>query len=150
MKYLRVILIILLLVCCTLWVASYWGISWVSSDGLLDGFLLHLLYGEFVIGRYESHIAIPPSLYGLTIDGYAGLPTNWWPVIWIYHLHLDLWTIRGTFWLPTLLLALSVAISESQWAKRRRRAKQGLCIRCGYDLSDSESGVCSECGVQAK
>ena len=34
MKYLRVILIVLLLVCCTLWVASYLKIMWFSSDGL--------------------------------------------------------------------------------------------------------------------
>lgn len=31
---------------------------------------------------------------------------------------------------------------------RRRRRKAGLCVRCGYDLTGNETGVCSECGVK--
>ena len=30
--------------------------------------------------------------------------------------------------------------------RRYRRRKRGLCVKCGYDLTGNESGVCSECG----
>ena len=29
----------------------------------------------------------------------------------------------------------------------RRRLERGLCVRCGYDLRGSTSGVCPECGT---
>jgi Flp pilus assembly protein TadB len=31
-----------------------------------------------------------------------------------------------------------------------RRAEKGLCVRCGYDLTGNVSGVCPECGKEAK
>ena len=33
---------------------------------------------------------------------------------------------------------------------RRLRRKRGLCVKCGYDLTGNESGVCSECGTEVK
>ena len=139
MKYLRVILIVLLLGCCTLWVASYWGIMWVSSDGLLG---LQLTDGSYAVLLSEIDINY---IYGRSAKGYDDLGTFWWPVVWIYP-EPYWWALRGTFWLPTLLLALPLAISASPWARRRRRAKQGLCIRCGYDLQGTDHEVCPECG----
>ena len=105
-KYLRVILIVLLLVCCTLWVASYWKIAWVSSDSLL---VLFIRNGIFAFEIFEHEQRLP---HGLTSYGYDGLHTDWWPVVWVYP-NSDWWILQGTFWLPTLLLTLSVAISVS-------------------------------------
>jgi hypothetical protein len=34
-------------------------------------------------------------------------------------------------------------------ARRRRRLRNGQCIRCGYDLTGNVSGVCPECGKPA-
>jgi hypothetical protein len=34
-------------------------------------------------------------------------------------------------------------------AVRRRRARRGLCVHCGYDLRGSPAGRCSECGHAA-
>lgn len=31
---------------------------------------------------------------------------------------------------------------------RRRRRVRGLCVKCGYDLTGNESGVCPECGTR--
>jgi len=30
--------------------------------------------------------------------------------------------------------------------RRWRRRRKGLCLKCGYDLTGNESGVCPECG----
>ncbi len=40
----------------------------------------------------------------------------------------------------------------SRRLKRGIRRKRGLCLKCGYDLTgnESESGVCPECGNEAK
>ena len=144
-KRLRIILGFLLFVCCTLWVASYWGIRWVSFDGLL---VLDIQNGSFTIGIFEYDVRFP---YGLTVAGYAGLHTDWWPVVWVYNKSVW-WVLLGTFWLPTLLLALPVAHSVRPWTRlrRRRRAKQGLCIRCGYDLSGADHETCPECGKEIR
>jgi hypothetical protein len=32
--------------------------------------------------------------------------------------------------------------------RRWRRRRKGLCVKCGYDLTGNESGVCSECGTE--
>jgi hypothetical protein len=34
--------------------------------------------------------------------------------------------------------------------RRRRRPRKGLCIKCGYDLTGNESGICPECGTEVK
>ena len=31
--------------------------------------------------------------------------------------------------------------------RRRRRARKGLCLKCGYDLTGNVSGVCPECAA---
>jgi len=139
-KLIRVILIVLLLICCSLWVASYWKLWWVSSDGPLA---IGLWNGSFIFDRTVSDF----SVSGLFITGFDDLETHWWPVVGITT-SPEFWMLKGTFWLPTLLLALPLAISASPWARRRRRAKQGLCIRCGYDLSGASHTLCPECGTE--
>ncbi len=138
-KYLRVILIVLLLGCCTLWVASYWRIKWVSSDGLL---VLSIWNGSGGVVLGERDLGLP---YGLTTYGYTSLGTNWWPAVMIGKNSVS-WYFGGSFWPPALLLALPLAISANPWSQRRRRAKQVLCIRCGYDLSGTDHTLCPECG----
>ena len=32
--------------------------------------------------------------------------------------------------------------------RRWRRRRKGLCLKCGYDLTGNETGVCSECGTE--
>ena len=34
--------------------------------------------------------------------------------------------------------------------RRDRRRRHGQCIECGYDLTGNVSGVCPECGSDAK
>jgi hypothetical protein len=48
-------------------------------------------------------------------------------------------------WIPFVM-----GIAFTAFARRRaRRASEGHCRRCGYDLTGNVSGVCPECGAVA-
>jgi hypothetical protein len=51
-------------------------------------------------------------------------------------------------WLPTAVSGLTTGAFLRVWWTRRRRQKNGLCTRCGYDLRASPSR-CPECGYGA-
>lgn len=51
-------------------------------------------------------------------------------------------------WFLFLLLGSYPAVALVRGpVRRRRRRVHGLCANCGYDLTGSESGICSECGT---
>lgn len=55
--------------------------------------------------------------------------------------------ITGSLWLP-LWMPMVVFVSLTIFASvRLRRSHAGRCVRCGYDLTGNESGVCPECGT---
>jgi hypothetical protein len=52
-----------------------------------------------------------------------------------------------------LLISVAVAVykpARLDWEKSKAiaRAEEGLCWRCGYDLTGNVSGVCPECGTR--
>jgi hypothetical protein len=50
-------------------------------------------------------------------------------------------------WFPFAVLAAYPAIAFIRGPARRwRRRKRGLCVKCAYDLTGNVSGVCPECG----
>ena len=50
-------------------------------------------------------------------------------------------------WVPVVVLAVYPTLAFIRAPLRRwRRRRRGLCIKCGYDLTGNESGVCPECG----
>lgn len=51
----------------------------------------------------------------------------------------------GSFFLAFTLYP-AIVLSRGE-LRRRRRRKRGLCVRCGYNLTDNVSGVCPECGA---
>ena len=52
-------------------------------------------------------------------------------------------------WEPLLLFGIYPAIAFIRGPLRRhRRRKKGLCLKCGYNLTGNESGICPECGEQ--
>jgi hypothetical protein len=52
---------------------------------------------------------------------------------------IPLWFLAALAW-----FLLSAAPMLRSW-RRRRRARRGLCLNCGYDLRSS-NGLCPECG----
>ena len=56
-------------------------------------------------------------------------------------------TVGVPFWLLFIPFATYPAIVFIRGPYRRyRRRKNGLCLKCGYNLTGNVSGVCSECG----
>jgi|GEM_PF-3045227 len=52
----------------------------------------------------------------------------------------------ASFLFCVLLVYPVVALIRSPARRRRRRRREGLCLRCGYDLKGNVSGTCPECG----
>ena len=52
-------------------------------------------------------------------------------------------------WIFAALFATYPAVAFIRGPLRRwRRRKRGWCLKCGYDLTGNETGVCSECGTK--
>lgn len=49
------------------------------------------------------------------------------------------------FWSLSLLLLLPPAIATIRWRRNSIRARDGKCLKCGYDLR-ANTGRCPECG----
>lgn len=58
------------------------------------------------------------------------------------------WRVFVPAWAVAFASMLSPAFAAARELKRRRKAKEGHCRRCGYDLTANISGVCPECGTQ--
>jgi len=57
--------------------------------------------------------------------------------------------VTAPLWAPFILLATYPTIVFYRGPMRRwRRRRRGLCLKCGYDLTGNESGVCPECGSE--
>ena len=55
--------------------------------------------------------------------------------------------LKLALWLPTVMVVAAWMAVLGPRLRRRRRRKRGLCVKCGYDLTGNESGVCSEGGA---
>jgi hypothetical protein len=65
-----------------------------------------------------------------------------------------LWEFDFPLWVPTLviiiypLIAIIVLPIQSYRSRCRRQVEH--CVKCSYNLTGNESGVCPECGTPAK
>jgi hypothetical protein len=76
-------------------------------------------------------------------EGAHGTQLNWIE----YTTATSTWTVWIPLWIPCLLFGIYPTLALTRAAVvRHRRRRNGLCLRCGYDLTGNVSGVCSECG----
>ncbi len=163
-----VLLMLLAAVAVGAWGQSYWYYSHAHSVGHSRRYAVYLLNGELLLEfarDYPQFIQInqafchgvddpnwSPSMVGYSLSGHqrwhlAGfgweierrtLPTGEKPVN--YYLALPLWFV-------TLLLIAPAVWMIVAGRRKRRRARAGLCPRCGYDLRASPDR-CPECGLE--
>lgn len=55
-------------------------------------------------------------------------------------------------WLPGIVFVAALLFAFALYGEARhrglvQRARRGLCVKCGYDLTGNISGVCPECGT---
>ena len=94
----------------------------------------------FFVGRYYKLI--------LPTKGYLNVP-NTPPGNYVVSRSLDLhWYAMLAFGVLCGLYPSFVFVRGPlrRWWRRRK----GLCIKCGYNLTGNESGVCPECGTEIK
>lgn len=80
----------------------------------------------------------------------AGVFTYWFLVvafilIWGNPL-LSIWGAVTVYIVP-LLASLLVGYIVWKRGEAAARRAQGLCVRCGYNLTGNVSGICPECGT---
>ena len=108
----------------------------------------------FVVrGPIENQPSGPNGVVPAVWDGwgkpppsFAGFSANRWRVR--VGRHDILWMFLLTpAWALLVPLPLA-ALPAVPWLRRRRRARQGLCLACGYDLrgQPADSRRCPECG----
>ena len=60
------------------------------------------------------------------------------------------YVVEFTMWIPTVVIMFAWTRLLLPDYRLYRRRKRGLCVKCGYDLTGNESGVCPECGSSIK
>ena len=52
------------------------------------------------------------------------------------------------FWRVVIALGVgAIIVDRPKTSITEQRLREGLCLKCGYDLTGNESGVCPECGT---
>ena len=79
----------------------------------------------------------------------AALGILYTPSLWYPRIHRvgGIAVVTVPLWLTTIILGAWPAVALWRGPFRRwRRRRRGLCLKCGYNLAGTVSGVCSECG----
>jgi len=115
------------------WTLVYYGLTW--SVGVFSSHVV-LVHGT------QTNVYV--AQYGGT--AFVSDTTHWsivaLPVVESGRLLAPFWLIVAILLIPWWLMRRG-----SRHRQRKRWAKEGRCLTCGYNLQGSESGTCSECGA---
>ena len=127
---------------------SLFRIAWErGSFGRLPRTSIHLLGGE-LNAAYTYRIPIPPPMMYPVEDVEMFLrATGFQFIVSVEHGIYRTIAVRIPTWqLVVALLALPALLVVFPAVRRSRRRRRGACLKCGYDLTGNETGVCPECG----
>jgi hypothetical protein len=134
----------------------YCGASIIRKSAAYSHFVA-LSHGAFTFSKIPSLSNQPTGLEFTFSSSFDRNPQgpHLRPVLWLWRPSLVRYAARGGYsgqfglciplWIPFLVLAAPTA-----WLwYRDRRHPPGCCVRCVYDLSGIDSGICPECGPPA-
>jgi hypothetical protein len=139
-------------------VAGCWRVEWTARDMCT---ICLLVPGGMVIGGREMPIW-PGEKPGVHIWGYSprglllfpyyreavftGTPPN--STVQALTNHAEVWELGVPLWpVAAVLGALVWYLLLSPSALRASRKRQGLCVKCGYDLRGQTEPRCPECNT---
>jgi len=149
-----------------LWVRSYWSYEYFALSARPTVSLEH----RYAIGCtiYEGDLTLDLGRMPVDVDnfgaytfGHSARPLAekitprdgefWKLLIWFHYeregaMGFQQPSIVFPMWLVVMGSLIAPTISAMRLRRRRRRAKLGLCMHCGYDLRAS-SERCPECGT---
>lgn len=133
---------------CMILLREYQGVTCVASKGKLVS-----IYGSCPIcGLAGGHCADCPNARFVAFYSSSGKSVASWEALgirWNVYSRADRRSYSLAIPLAYVTLASAIMPISALFrsCRQRRRARNGQCLRCGYDLRGSESGVCPECGT---
>ncbi len=124
-----------------------WIFSWTDAQSQVFANVEHGMINACHNVLLPGTVAPRLPWYGYFDVFQSGVYDPWrlWPE---FHLFDDPhWTVKFPLHLFLVVLAPLVIFPVLPSVIGRRRRKLGLCVKCGYDLTGNESGVCPECGT---
>ncbi len=148
-RILTILSLIGLLLSVGLWGASYWRMSWVSSDYRS---VLYLVDGWFGYLQSQSPSLLKDTLGQKPGAGRAEFGFDYGetdpfqsPVVWRSSAQIR--SLEVALYLPLGLFAVVWLIFRGFELRYHRRKKLGLCLECGYNLKGLTEPRCPECGT---
>jgi len=128
------------------WLLTYWVRLGASVNIQSKNYRASVGYGFFRFRVWDDPTTIPNLPFAKRIRGPVSDRNLW-------HFQLFRNSRRRMLDFPAWLLPLPFAIYPTIAFirgpyRRYRRRKNGLCLKCGYDLTGNVSGICPECGEQ--
>jgi len=96
-----------------------------------------------MISRWPRLLGSRPRYH---IGQFQGLKTDWRPAYMKYPTS-GMVRVIIPLWIPSVFFAILCAVAIVPTSRQRKREKEGLCSRCGYNLTSNTSGICPECGT---
>ena len=131
------------------------GVTWGVVEFTAAEYARQWIASTPTAAQRWSHTASPPYSY------YQGAAPSLWRGLGLGltsgdggRSHVEVVRHHSTVTCPLALPAVVGAVVPAVWLARRHKARRhmgrGHCPTCGYNLTGNVSGVCPECGLEAR
>ena len=133
------------------WLPSWFLLLLHNSDFVSE---LRLSQGSVSIEGWHHETprwTPPPPNKRIRLIGFGFDRSRWaqWTGRWEGFANGVSYKVRVPLWAPLALFATYPTVAFIRGPARRwRRRRKGLCLKCGYNLTGNVSGICPECGTR--